>query len=277
MPAIPAITSTTTSSPGFSTTTTLPSPAEQTALIKASVADILGLTTTAAEDTANATASGIQAQGYQAELSAYNTVGAIAGQNATIAGIAGDIKALQTARSVQQTIGAQKAAVAAAGFGAAGSSLDLLRHSVQEGYLADQLVRTQSALTQGGYLEEGAASQAEAAGAQMASQAALALQASQAAAGQLAKANAANETTALTTYLAGLAPTPESALATGVLSLAPNASATTTTGTATAAPGSTANPAVANLIAARAARAASIAAMKPGSIEQRAALAQGGV
>ncbi len=199
-----------------------------TGLLRGSVADILGLQSKASIDEANAAASGIQSAGYQQEVNAYNIVGGIGEENAKVAGIAGDIKALQENRQLRQTIGAQRADIASAGFANSGSSLDLMRSSVQQGALARQLIRIQTAQTQGGYLEEAAASQAEAAGATMASTAAQALATQQRASGQLATANAANETAALNTYLAGATATPESQLVTSTLTGTPGQPATFT-------------------------------------------------
>lgn len=170
-------------------------------ILRSATAGILGLRAQATTDEADARAEELSATGYQREADAYGTVSGIAEENAGIAGIAGDIKALQMARSVTRTVGSQKAAVAAAGFGAAGSNLDILRASMQEGYFADQMIRTQTSLTQGGYLQEGAAAQAQAGGAMMASESALNLAKTRRAAGSLATANAASHTAALQAYI----------------------------------------------------------------------------
>ena len=60
--------------------------AADTSLLRGTAADILGLQSQAEIDAANAQASQIQAQGYQAENAAYTTVGDIASQNAVVAG-----------------------------------------------------------------------------------------------------------------------------------------------------------------------------------------------
>ncbi len=196
--------------------------AADTTLLRGTVADILGLQSKASIDTANAAASDIQATGYQAEAGAYGTVEGIAGNNATIAGIAGDIKLLQESRALRTTLGSQKADIATAGFGNSGSSLDLMRSSLQQGALTRQLTNIQTAQTVGGYQAEGAAAGAEVAGANMASTAAQALAVQQRASGQLATANAANETKALSDYIATTNPTgaplsPEATLALSTL------------------------------------------------------------
>lgn len=195
---------------------------QETSLLTSITGDIGTLKGLAATNAANATGATTQAAGYSREAEAYDTVGGIADENAKIEGISGNIKQLQLNRGIQRTLGAQRASVAAAGFASSGSSLDIMKSSIQEGYLADQLIRTQSSVTQGGYLEQGAAARAEGAGARVASTAATALAQSYAAAGATATANAANETSALSTYLAGRPATPESALVTSTLAGDPN-------------------------------------------------------
>lgn len=198
--------------------------ATDTAMLRGTVADILGLQSKASIDNANAGASDIQATGYQAESGAYQNVADIAANNATVAGVAGGIKLLQENRALRTTMGSQRADVAAAGFGNSGSSLDLMRSSIQQGALTRQFTNIQTAQTQGGYLEEGAAAGAEVAGANMASSAASALAKQQRASGELATANAANETAALGQYMQTTNPTgapltPESTLAVSTLGI----------------------------------------------------------
>lgn len=190
---------------------------QETSLLTSVTGDIGNLRALAASNAANAAGSTTQAEGYRREAEAYDTVGSIAEENAKIEGISGNIKQLQLNRGVQRTIGSQRAAVASSGFANSGSSLDIMRSSLQEGYLADQLIRSNTAVTQGGYLEQGAAAQAEAGGARLASDAAVSLSRAQAAAGALATANAGNETAALTAYLAGRPSTPETALVTSTI------------------------------------------------------------
>jgi hypothetical protein len=193
--------------------------------LKTDTASILGLQSQAQLDAANAAASDIQAAGYLQETAAYNTVGGIASNNAVVAGVAGDIKNLQQQRAVRQTIGSQRADIASAGFTNAGSSIDIFRDSVSQGALTHQLNMVQTTQTQGGYLEEGAAAQAEAAGATMASNAATTLAAQQRASGALNTANAANQTLALqdaiATQQAGLPLTQAQTLALAQVNAAP--------------------------------------------------------
>lgn len=167
------------------------------------VSGITDLNASAAENAARATASETQAKGYLKEAEAYGTVGAIAENNATIEGVAGNIRQLQANRAVTRTVGSQRASIAAAGFANSGGALDLMQSSLQEGYLTDQLIQSQTAINQGGFLSQKAASDAEAAGARLASDAQMDLSRSYASAGQLATANAASQTAALQAYLSG--------------------------------------------------------------------------
>ncbi len=88
-------------------------------------------------------------------------------QNALYSKLGGQIKALQTQRQVDLTIGAQKADVAAAGFKESGSALNLLQDSQQQGALAVGVVNTNSNIQTQGYLAQyhGYQAQAQAAGA----------------------------------------------------------------------------------------------------------------
>src|SRR5712691_2630277 len=172
-----------------------------TSTLKGTVSDILGLQSTAATDKAAAAAATTQAAGYTAEAGAYGNAADIATQNAIIANVAGDIKSYQQQRAVTMTLGEQQAQTAAAGFGASGSSLDILLSSLQQGYLTQQLTATQTSLTAGGYLEEAAASQAEKEAAKATAAAATATSASYTTAGSLATANAAAATAALNKFI----------------------------------------------------------------------------
>lgn len=232
---------------GSTATTLSPTPAPDTALLQSITSDVGSLNAEATRDAADAEASTTQSEGYGKEIDAYNAVGAIAGQNATIEGVAGNIRQLQANRLVNTTVGAQRAAVASAGFAQSGSSLDLMKSSIQQGYMTDQIIRTQTAVQQGGYLEQGAAAQAEASGARVASDAALSLAKSQAAAGQLAAANAANETAALNAYIAstGGVNSPARALVTNAVSADPSQPTTFTPPTTTPAQAANRGPAYA--------------------------------
>lgn len=175
-------------------------------LLKGSVADILGLQGNAAESEANAQASDIQALGATEEARIYGTAGDIARRNAQLEGISGDILSLQQQREVRKNLGNQRAANAGAGFAASGSSLDILASSLREGYLGQQLIQTQTALNQGGYLQQGAATEAEIAAVKTSGDAATALAQAQREAAATSAANAANQSEALQAYLKVNAP-----------------------------------------------------------------------
>lgn len=181
------------------------------------VSSLLGFQADAAQETANATAAGLTATGDLGEGAAYGSAYQIAQQNAVLAGVSGDISELQQQRSVAQSIGTQQADVAASGFRSAGSAISLLKSSLQQGYIGKQLIETQTGITQGGFLEAGAASQAEQAAATTAAQSADVLGAAETTAATTSTVNAANETAALTDYLKTVTPTPETQLVTDVV------------------------------------------------------------
>ena len=160
-------------------------------LLNTTVSGILGLQSQADIDNANAAASAASATGYATEAGAYTTA-------STVAGVAGDIEKLQTARKLAGTIGAQQAGVAAAGFREAGSAVDILKSSLQQGYFQQQITDTQTATEQAAFL-------AEAAGATGASNAATAEAGAYTAAASKTLDTAAAETDALTKFIERLA------------------------------------------------------------------------
>lgn len=180
------------------------------------VSSLLGFQADAAQEAANATAAGLTAQGDLGEGAAYGSAYQIAQQNAVLAGVSGDISELQQQRQVSQAIGTQQAGVAANGFKSAGSAISLLKSSLQQGYIGKQLIETQTGIQQGGFLEAGAASQAEQSAANTAAASADVLGAAESTAAATATTNAANETAALTDYLKTVTPTPETQLVTDV-------------------------------------------------------------
>lgn len=193
------------------------------AALRASVSDILGLDKEAFTDKTAATAAGIQTTGYGKDADAYGKAADIAGGNAQLEEAAGAVQEYQQQREINATIGTQRADVAAAGFKESGSNVDLLRSSLQQGYLTTQLTRTQTNLTEGGYLEQQQAGLAEQQGARTASDAAAAARDAYTSAGSLATANAANETAALNSYITatGGVLTPDEKLATDTLNADP--------------------------------------------------------
>lgn len=121
-----------------------------------------------------------QAQGYQNEVgaytsaegayggveSAYQTAAGIANQNATLEQAAGDIQAYQEGLQAQQTIGAQRSAVAASGFANSGSALSLLASSSRQAALTQSLSHIQTNINVGGYKEQATAAEGQTAAAQ---------------------------------------------------------------------------------------------------------------
>lgn len=130
-------------------------------LLSSTVGQILGFEAQATSNTAAATGAGYEAQGAGAEAGAYGTAAGIANQNAQLEAVAGQLQNLQQTRLAQKTIGAQQAANAGAGFQMSGSSLAALQSSYRQLYLTQQLNNTQTLMTQGGFLEQAAAAQAE--------------------------------------------------------------------------------------------------------------------
>lgn len=177
-------------------------------LLGSTVSGILGFNEQAATDTANAKAQDASVTGYNAEVTAYGEVGTIAANNAALSKASGDITSYQDQLKALTTIGEQKAAVASNGFRESGSNLDLLRSSLQQSYLKQQLDETQTGINIGGYLAEGAAAKAEGSAAQAAADSATALAGNYRSASSLATTNAANETSALNTYLGKTVLTP---------------------------------------------------------------------
>lgn len=160
-----------------------------TGLLQSTVAQILGLQATAAQQTAEGTGLTTEAQGftaeaqgaaltasgyaygaqaanetatgYTAEATAYGQAANIATNNSTIAGVVGSIQTLQQQRQVLAATSTQRAQVAGNGFLEAGSNVSLLQSSVQQGNLGAQQIGTQTLLEQGGYEEEASAATAE--------------------------------------------------------------------------------------------------------------------
>ncbi len=102
------------------------------------------------------------------EADAYKKAASLAANNAQIAAESTQIQETQAQRKIFQTIGAQQAEVASAGFAASGSNLDLLHSSISQGSLQKQLIGEQGLIQQNSFLEEAAADQGKAAAAKAA-------------------------------------------------------------------------------------------------------------
>lgn len=172
-------------------------------LLSGTVTDVMSLKEKAALDAANAKAAAASAAGYGKEIDAYGNVKKITDNEALIAQVSGDITGIQQHQELMQNLGTQRATTATAGFTNSGSSLDVLRSSMQQGYLRQQLLETQTSLNVAGYLSQGLAADAESAAAAAARDSALALGEGYTNAAAIATANAANETAGLTSFLKG--------------------------------------------------------------------------
>lgn len=188
-----------TSSTGTTTTT---NKSADLGLIRNVVGDVLANRAKGIEYTAAGNAQRTTAAGYGAEEAAYGASATSSDQNAVYAKATGDILSIQSQRATARTLGKQQAELAGSGFSAdTGSAVDQVRSSVQEGYLADQLIRTQSSFDAAGYSNQAAASRAQLAAAKFAQGTALDTAGVYDSAAAQAKTNAANETTGLSGYL----------------------------------------------------------------------------
>ena len=91
----------------------------------------------AVSDLFAADADKAKAQGDLIEGQNYTLAAGLAGQNEKFTETSTAIKQVQLDRSIYQTIGAQQADIAGAGFANSGSSLDLLRSSAQQGVIQE--------------------------------------------------------------------------------------------------------------------------------------------
>lgn len=190
-------TNTNTTDPAFAT--------QNAAVISSIVNSLLGQEGSSKEQLANAEAETSTATGLQGESDAYTKAAQIAGQNADLTEASGRIQGIQQLRSAFQTIGGQKADVAAAGFKSSGSNVDLLRSSTKQAYLNNQIIGTNAHLQAGGFLEQQAASTGEASATGAASTAQLALAKQNQSAGELSQANATSMAQALSQIMPGSA------------------------------------------------------------------------
>ena len=169
------------------------------------ISDLFGAIDQAPTDFAAATADSALAAGDTTEGGLYGTAEGIANSNATLAQAAGQVEQAQQGLQIRQTIGSQRAAVAAGGFQEAGSAVDLLRSSTQQGLLAQQITGMNSQLQASSYLQQGTALAAQGTAAAAAGTAANDNAASLSALGAAAKTNAVNEAAALNVNIPGLA------------------------------------------------------------------------
>jgi hypothetical protein len=102
----------------------------------------------------NAEALRTKAKGDIAEGENYDLASGLARANEAFTAQSTRIQSSQTDRQITQTIGGQKAGVAAAGFASGGSAGDLLRDSASQGALAKGVLAQQGVITEAGYEEQ---------------------------------------------------------------------------------------------------------------------------
>ena len=115
-----------------------------------------------ASEQGQANAFNIEAQGAAAEAGQYDLAGQISTNNAQTELVSGQLQQFQNTRKLLMTLGSQTAGYAGSGFQASGSTLSVARSSLQQGLLQNQVLGVNANLAAGGYLEQAAASQAEA-------------------------------------------------------------------------------------------------------------------
>ena len=116
----------------------------------------------------------IEAEGATAEAGQYDIAAGIGESNAQTELISGQLQEFQNTRKLMLTLGSQTAGYAGSGFQQSGSALNVARSSLQQGLLQNQIIGTNANLAAGGYLEQAAASRAEATTARTAASAATA-------------------------------------------------------------------------------------------------------
>lgn len=90
------------------------------------------------------------------EAQAYGLAAKYASQNAQISVASTNIQETQASRKIFQTLGAQSAEVASAGFASGGTNGDLARSSIAQGSLTKSLISEQGLITRNSYEEESA-------------------------------------------------------------------------------------------------------------------------
>lgn len=95
-----------------------------------------------------------KAQGNRIEAQEYGLAAGLSRENEQFSKTSTAIKDFQTSRSIEQTLGGQQADIAANGFGASGSSLDLLRDSASQGALTKATLQQQGVIEQDSYEEQ---------------------------------------------------------------------------------------------------------------------------
>ena len=108
----------------------------------------------AVSDLFQASAFRTKGQGMRVEASEFLAARDLAFQNEAFTKNSTEIQEMQQNRAIEKTLGGQQAQVAASGFGAAGSALDLLRDSANQGALTKAVLAQQGLITEAGYEEQ---------------------------------------------------------------------------------------------------------------------------
>jgi hypothetical protein len=108
----------------------------------------------AVSDLFGAFASGTKAKGNRLQAEQYDLAAELALKNKQFAETSTAIKEQQTQRGIETVIGQQQADVAAGGFAATGSALDLLRDSMSQGALTKAVVGQQGLIEEAGFQEQ---------------------------------------------------------------------------------------------------------------------------
>lgn len=103
---------------------------------------------------ANAEAARFRAKGSEFEKENYGLAAGLADLNAQYTENATAIKQMQAERNLTMNLGETRADVAASGFAASGSALDILRDSASQGALQRQVIGEQGLITEAGYKEQ---------------------------------------------------------------------------------------------------------------------------
>jgi hypothetical protein len=98
----------------------------------------------------------LKSQGDLAEGTAYGQAATLAEQNAAYTAQSTAIQQSQADRALFQSLGGQRAGVAASGFGEGGSAGDILRSSASQGALNRAVLGQQGLITEAGYTEQAA-------------------------------------------------------------------------------------------------------------------------
>lgn len=168
------------------------------------ISDLFKQIDTSVNADAEAKSQAIAATGDTEEGNLYTSAQGIAQQNARLALVGGQIAQSQEQLQVARTIGSQRATVAGSGFAAAGSAVNIMRASTQQGVLQNQLLGVNANLQAGGYQEQASAASAEAAAANTAGAEATSLATTSGVIAAASKTNAVNTAAAMGLTVPGL-------------------------------------------------------------------------